>query len=164
MKKTLLTLFSALAIVLPTTVAAKGYQSVVVNKSDATVLAIQGEQGMKSTVSDDILRFTLPNDSYIELPLNEVTGWEYSEQTGDAQWTSISGITVNPDVVVRQTATGIAIMNLPENSTATLTAINGVTVKSIKASGNCEINYDGLQNGVYLLSFNNQTIKIALNR
>lgn len=164
MKKTLLTLSTALALILPCSLSAKGYQSVVVNKTDATVLAIQGEQGMKSTVADNTLRFLLPNESYIELPLDEVTGWEYSDQAGDAQWTSISGITVNPDAIVRQTATGVTLFNLPENSVVTLTAINGMTVKKLTAGGSCEIAFDGLQNGIYLLSFNNQTIKIALNR
>ena len=114
--------------------------------------------------TDNTLRFMLPDESYIELPLDEVTGWEYSDQAGDAQWTSISGVTVNPDAIVRQTATGVTIFNLPENSIVTLTAINGITVKSLTASGSCQIEFEGLQNGIYLLSFNNQTIKIALNR
>lgn len=164
MKKTLLTLSTALALIIPCTVSAKGYQSVVVNKADATVLAIQGDQGMKLTAADNTLRFMLPDESYIELPLDEVTGWEYSDQAGDAQWTSISGVTVNPDAIVRQTATGVTIFNLPEHSIVTLTAINGITVKNLTASGSCQIEFEGLQNGIYLLSFNNQTIKIALNR
>ena len=164
MKKTLLSLSVALAIMLPHMASAKGYQSIVVTKTDATVLAIQGEQNLRATAKDQVLRFETPDESYIEIPLDEVTGWEYSEQAGDAQWTSISGVEMSSDVVITRTASGINLQNLPDNSVVTLTDIKGITLKSVKASGSCNIEFNGLQSGMYMLSFNNQTIKIYLTR
>lgn len=164
MKKSLLTLATALAILAPMAVQAKGYQSVIVTKTDATVLAIQGEQGMKATTKEQTLRFVTPDESFIEIPLDEVTGWEYSQQHGDAQWTSISGAEINPNIVLTRTTTGIMLQNLPDNSSITLTALNGTVVSSLKVSGYCEIPFDSLQNGIYLLTFNNQTVKIAVSR
>lgn len=164
MKKSLLTLFAAAALILPATMSAKGYQSVLVSKTDNTTLAIQGSQGMKATAMDNILRFTTPDEAYIEIPLNEVTGWEYSDGTGDHEWTAIDGVEAEADVTLTRTATGISIANLPDNSVVTLTALSGITVKHLIASGTCTISFEGLQTGVYMLSFNNQTIKIAVTR
>lgn len=164
MKKSLLTLFAAVALILPATMSAKGYQSVLVSKTDNTTMAIQGSQGMKASVTDNTLRFTTPDEAYIEIPLNEVAGWEFSQGTGDHEWTAIDGVAADADVTITRTANGISIANLPDNTVVTLTSISGITVKHLTASSSCNISLEGLQSGVYLLTFNNQTIKIAVTR
>ena len=163
MKRILLSALALIAMMAPMGASAKGYPSVVGAKTDSSPRAIQGKKGMMAMVEDDHLKF-ITDDSYIAVPLDEVKGWAYSTAPGDAEWTGIDGASVMPDAVVTYTGNSVELSNIGENVNVTLTALNGMTVFSLKASGACSVPLDGLQSGVYVLSFDGQTIKIAVSR
>gem|GEM_PF-1425613 len=141
----------------------KGWQSVVVTKSDGSTVAVQGEKDFSATMADGELRFE-SSKGYIAIPLDEVKRWIYSNEPGDAEWASISAPSVASDIIVKRFGNVIILENLPEGSHVGLVALNGVTLLSAVASESYKVDLSDMESGLYLLTFNNQTIKIAVSR
>ena len=56
----------------------------------------------------------------------------------------------------------IILSNLPEGSTVTLCSIDGRIVKSSRAEGDYELSISELPKGIYVLTYNKNTLKIAV--
>lgn len=141
----------------------KGWQTVVVIKNDGSTVAVQGEKDFFAKMADGELRFE-SSKGYIAIPLDEVKRWVYSTEPGDAEWASISAPSVASDVIVKRLGNVIMLENLPAGSHVGLVALNGVTLLSAVASESYKIDLSDMESGLYLLTFNNQTIKIAVSR
>ncbi len=160
-------LAAAVALVaLPT--AAAAYKSVVVNHADGGTTKITMESGM--TTKFDAGNLLLECDKgEIRLPVENLKNWTFSAENGlDNLWEdkTLSGIdAVGSDVVgLEQTGERLLLTNLPEKSKVMLVSMEGRVVAMATATGTCELSLAGLSKGVYVLTYNEKSVKIALTR
>lgn len=155
----------AVAMLLALGVAdASGYQSVVVNMADGTSLAIQGSQGMTAAIADGELRFMNTDETFISLQLNEVKGWDFSSMPGDAEWSALDCIPGDAQTILTRTSDALILENLPSGSYVRFVSLSGITISAATVSGAYSISLAGIPSGVYMLTYNNKTVKIAVSR
>ncbi len=141
-----------------------GYQSVVVNMADGTSLAIQGSQGMTASIADGELRFMNTDETFISLQLNEVKGWEFSSIPGDAEWSALDCISGDAQTALIRTSDALILENLPAGSHVRFVSLSGIAISAATVSGTYSISLAGISSGVYMLTYNNKTVKIAVSR
>lgn len=143
--------------------AATLYKSVVVNKTDDTFLQITMEQDMTTRFEDGELVLTCSLGD-VKIPVEEVRNLTFSTENGQNDlWLGIDiadADAVNVDIVNNRAI----FSNLPEGSHISLTAIDGRVVKSATAAGDYEFAFGQLTQGVYILTYNNHSLKIAITR
>ena len=102
----------------------------------------------------------------ITIPLSDVRNWTFSTEEGSSdQWASIGGVSEDSAVTIQLQEGCITLGNLPEGSSVSLTAINGVGVAAANSvSGEYTIPTDTLTKGIYILTVNNRSFKVALSR
>ena len=138
-----------------------GYRSIVFHRTNGTALAIAMEDDMTVNLENGNIAMACSKGT-LSVAIAEMKYWTYSKQQGDdSQWSGIESI-VGDAVNVVVSDNFITIQNLPENSNISLVAMDGRVVAAGKASGSYEIAINGLTTGVYVLTYNNNAIKIAV--
>lgn len=140
---------------------AEGYRSVVFNQTDGTTLAITVETGMSTLVTDGYITMSCEK-GVLSLPAAEVTGWTFSREPGTDF--EIAGIeTPEADAVEVVVGTDdIALHGLAAGTKVMLTAVDGRVVASTTSTDTVSIPTGHLTTGVYILTYNDKSIKIAL--
>lgn len=141
-----------------------GIKSVVLNYTDGTSTAIAIENDMTTSLANGELKLSCSKGD-ITASTDDLKHWTYSTLPGDSQlWMGINLPTT--DTIAIQVQQGCVYMsNLPAGCYVALTAIDGRTVYAQKTpGGQLTINTSSLQKGIYVLTYNNKSIKIALNR
>lgn len=164
MKNIFKSIAAAVLLLFPAAGGAVAYRSVVIQCADGTEVVVTGEKGMTLVFNDDEMRFTKPNSQYMAFPLTEVKGWRFSAAQGDTPWSGINDTDSDSMIKVTYSSDAVMLSGLPANSVVTLTALNGVKVYQSVASDVLAIDLSELTAGLYLLTYNNTTLKIALGR
>lgn len=141
--------------------AINGYRSIVFHHIDGKTTAVGIEDNMTTKVADGKVSLECAKGS-IEVPCDSLKYWDYAVAEGDRdRW---AGLTLIEDdaVGVVMSDYGVRLYNLPDGSIVSLTAIDGRTVLSDRASGSYEIAFSTLSHGVYVLTYNRKSIKIVV--
>lgn len=142
---------------------AGGYKSVVITKDDNSTLAITMEDGMTSMVQDG--EFLLQCDKgTMAMPVSEVKKITFSENAGESIEDQLSGIemTETDAVVLVQNFDNVTMENLPADTQVMLVNMSGQVMHSAVASGHHVVSLSGLSTGVYVLTYGNKSLKIAV--
>ena len=145
--------------------AGTGYRSIAVKHADHHLSVITIESGMTTKTSDGNLELSSDKGA-ITIPLSDVRNWTFSTEEGSSdKWASIGGVSEDSAVTIQLQEGCITLGNLPEGSSVSLTAINGVGVAAANSvSGEYTIPTDTLTKGIYILTVNNRSFKVALSR
>ncbi len=140
---------------------AENYRSVVFSRTDGTTLALTVESGMSTIVADGSITMSC-EIGILSLPTSEITKWTFSTQPGmDFGLAGIDAPQADAvEVIVSDGA--IALNGLADGSKVMLTAVDGRVVASMTASGHATLSTSGLHGGVYILTYNDKSLKIAL--
>lgn len=156
-------LLSAIVMVAASTAVASvnGYKSIVLHHVDGEQLAITMENGMTTKVANGNLMLECPKGT-ITKPLDNLKFWNYTLQPGvDFETAGVGKI--GGDVVGLVVENDrIAFQNLPANSVVGLISVDGRVILSDKAEGYYEVSLTDLSHGVYILTYNGKSLKIAV--
>lgn len=138
-----------------------GYRSIVFHRTDGSTIAITMEDNMTVNLTNGNVELTCKKGIF-SAAIEDVKYWTYSKSEGENdKWAGIENI-IGETVSVIVTDDYINLQNLPENSTIGLVAIDGRVIVSDKASREYEISLSELTHGVYVLTYNGKSIKIAV--
>ena len=153
MKKIVIPLLWGLFATIPQPLPATSYKSIIVNQSDG--------DDMKTTVAEGNLVITCTKGDIV-LPVIDIKNWTFSTSAGsDDVWTGIESPTASGTNCILN-SDRIILSNLPEGSTVSLCSIDGRIVKSSRAEGDYELSISELPKGIYVLTYNKNTLKIAV--
>lgn len=139
------------------------YKSMVFEGNDSKLTLVNMEDGMTATIADGLMTLSCDKGE-IYFNLAELRNWTFSAQEGSSDlWAGIEAPATDA-VTISWSGDVITIQGLPEGSAVSLTAIDGRTVRSLRAGESCSIPTSGLSAGVYVLTYNNKSIKVALGR
>ena len=141
------------------------YRSVVVHRHDGTSVAIGLDADLAASIADGALVFS-SSKGLVSLSAEEVHYWSFSTENPDQNiWTGLETAAVRT-VTVTCDGGNIALSNLNAGSRVALVAINGQTVAEAvaDASGVCTLTASDFRNGVYILHYDNHSIKLILGR
>ncbi|MCM1348432.1 MAG: T9SS type A sorting domain-containing protein [Firmicutes bacterium] len=165
---TLLGLCAAIVgVSLSATAAGKNYKSVVFEHTDSHLTKVNFEYGFTTMFEngDMVLYYTKGTNYYeIRQPLAEIRNWVFSTEAGSSDlWAGIDGaLSDAPGVVLNWSGKNIELTNLPVNSTVMLTAVSGQTLLSEQATGTFTVSTEMLVPGVYVLTINDKSFKVAV--
>lgn len=160
MRKFLLTVIVMVAA--STAVASvNGYKSIVLHHLDGEQLAITIEDGMTTKVANGNLTLECDKGT-ITKPLDNLKFWNYSLQPGVDFETAGIGVVEGDMIGLVVENERIVFQNLPVNSVVGLVAVDGRVILSDKAAGYYEIPLSELTHGVYILTYNGKSLKIAV--
>ena len=138
-----------------------GYRSIVFNRTNGTAVAIAMEDDMTVNIADGEVVLACAKGSF-SVAISDLKYWTYSMKEGDnSQWSGVENI-IGDAVNVVLSDDYVSLQNLPANSTVGLVAMDGRVIVSDKASGSYEINLSGLTRGVYVLTYNGNSLKFAV--
>lgn len=139
-------------------VSAEAYRSVVITTKSGEDFTVNLSSQLSTTFADGNMVFT---DTYVDVtvPMAEVTGWYYSNTVVVEAESPVA-----EEVNIDHNGATIDLTGLKDNSRVSLTAIDGRTVMEATASQAFTVDLSGLTTGVYVLTVNNQSYKIAVNR
>lgn len=138
-----------------------GYRSMVFNHTNGSVIAITMEDNMSVNLTNGNVELSCAKGT-ITFSIDGLKYWSYSENEGDnTQWSNIDEITGDA-VNISITDSYIFLQNLPENSSVGLVAMDGRVIVADKASGEYQLNISELAQGVYILTYNETSIKFAV--
>lgn len=164
MKKKLLVAMMAIAGAFATTHAAT-YQSLLFKTTDPSVLlCVHMEDDMTLKVEDNAVKMECSSGT-IEVPLSETTSWSFSTNGGSSDlWARIDDVTPDKETIdVTMTGDKIVISNLPDGAQVSVYSLDGMMVSTTAATaGTAEIHTASMMPGMYVLSFANQSLKIAV--
>lgn len=141
---------------------AAGYRSIEINCKDGTQMKVSMESGMTTVFDTDAMTLKCDKGD-LSLNLSNVANWKFSTEAGsDEHWASIDELPAIDGVTIERDANRIALHNLPAGSQVMLVTIEGRVVNRCVTSGDYELSLSTLTTGVYVLSFNNNAIKIAV--
>ena len=143
--------------------AATTYRSVVFNKTDGEKFALTVESGMTTLVSDGYI--TMSCDlGVVSLPVSDVTSWTFSTEPGtDFKVAGVDTPAEDLDLVELVVNEGSLTLNgLAEGSKVMLVSVDGRVVASTVGEGTLTLPISSLHAGVYILTYNDKSIKIAL--
>lgn len=161
MKKIVIPLLWGLFATIPQPLPATSYKSIIVNQSDGSEMKVTIEDDMKTTVAEGNLVITCTKGDIV-LPVIDIKNWTFSTSAGsDDVWTGIESPTASGTNCILN-SDRIILSNLPEGSTVSLCSIDGRIVKSSRAEGDYEFSISELPKGIYVLTYNKNTLKIAV--
>lgn len=162
MKKILpIIMFAIIAMCAPQVKGATAYRSVVIEKTDGTLMRVAMENDMTAKVSEGEVIFSSGKGD-IKFPISDLRHWSYSTEAGlDNLWTDIDEIDAD-SVGVERGYMMVSFKNLPAGSLVSLMALDGRTVGQWKAEGYFEVSLTDLTPGVYVLTYNDKSIKVAV--
>lgn len=155
----------AISVVGMTAMAASEYKSIVIHKTDGSSLAVTMETDLAATFNAGNLQLSCSKGDIL-IPSDEVSKWTFSTEPGTAfELAGIDGVVAEADgVSVSVLSDRVVMENLPVNSTVSLVGVDGRVVSLDKVSGHHELPLTGLQGGVYVLTYNNNSLKIIARR
>ena len=161
MKKIVIPLLLGLFAIIPHHLPAASYKSIIVNQSDGSEMKVTIEDDMKTAVAEGNPVITCTKGDIV-LPVIDIKNWTFSTSAGsDDVWTGIESPTASGTNCILN-SDRIILSNLPEGSTVTLCSIDGRIVKSSRAEGDYEFSISELPKGIYVLTYNKNTLKIAV--
>lgn len=161
MKRIFILMFSIVGMILtaiPT--RAEVYRSVVFNRTDGSKLALTVESGMKTQVKHGLIIMEF-EQGVIKYPCSDFTGWTFSKDLGLDFEAGVSNR--QEDVVeVKIGSDNILINGLAAGSRVMLAALDGSIIASLTADDVVSIPVENLTPGIYVLTYNDKSLKIAL--
>lgn len=144
--------------------AANIYRSIMLDLTDGTFMLIAMESDMNVTMENgEVVMSSGKGD--IRMPISDIQHWTFSSEAGaNDLWAGIEDVDNTPGVEVEKDVNYIRFKNLPSNSKLMLAGIDGKVYGTWTADGYFELPLSGLNGGVYLLSYNGKTIKIAVGK
>ncbi len=142
---------------------ASGYKSVVITKDDNSTLAITMEDDMTSMVQDG--EFVLQcSKGLLAMPVSEVRKLTFSAEPGENIEDQLAGVDtpVADAVVLVQNLDNVTMENLPADTQVMLVNIAGQVLHSAVVTGHHSVSLRGLSSGVYVLTYGNESLKIAV--
>lgn len=141
--------------------AATPCQSVQLNYSDNSSMLIHIEGDMTTRFEDGNLLMQCSKGD-IAVPVSKLKSFSFSTLPGsDKEWMGIESVFTESTTIVIDGST-LNINNLNPGSHVTITNMAGQTVKSITAGGNIEFSLNDLHKGIYVVTVNNKSLKIAV--
>ena len=143
---------ATLLLFLALSFSAVAQNSLAVYLNDGTSASFSIEEQPKITFSGEIFNITSANAT-MDFSRADVKNFKFEERTSTAVETPTTGsATVTDD--------GIRIDGLSQNSSVALYNIAGKVLQTITATdGSCTISLKELPSGIYLINYNNKTIK-----
>lgn len=164
MKKFYSLIFALMGLCMFVPAKAETYKSVVFHKTDGTTLALTVESGLTTVVGSGEIAMSC-DLGIITLPTTEVTKWTFSTEPGmDFGLAGINTPEADANAAVEVTVGSgyVSLAGLQDGSSVMLTSIDGRVVAAKTAAGDVTIPTDQLTAGVYILTFNDKSLKIAL--
>lgn len=162
MKKTLKAAALALTLLGASTATAAPIRSILVRHTDGTSTHItMMTKEFNTSFADGMMRISSEKGT-LEYPLANLSNWTFKTSLGEV-WAGVEA-TEAETFTIKLQADGVALGNLPSHSSLTLAGTDGRTHFAAEAEGNEFISFDGLTGGVYLLTINGKTFKIAIDR
>lgn len=138
-------------------------RSMVLRHTDTHTTVISLESGMTTSLSDGRLILSCPLGT-VSYPVSELAYWTYSDADGSADaWSGVADATSASGIMVVWSADGLCISGLSEGSRVRLADMSGVVLREFTASDGCVLGTDEIQPGVYVLTVNDKSFKIARN-
>lgn len=131
-----------------------GYKSVVVTLHDGSSTKIDLTDGMKTTFDETNVVFA-DDVFHLEFEKSQVAKFEFSETSGINE-IGASGAEFEHGI--------LTLSGMPSNSKIAIYTIAGTCVEAIEFAGNCNIDLNNLQAGVYIVNINNVSYKIAISK
>lgn len=140
-------------------VQSETFKGMLISKTDGSTVALDMASDMETTVVDNNLVFSKGGKGgtdVVTVPVAQVKTWKFSQ-------TSVAGLS---EVAVAEqmqlVGKTVIIDGLKAATPVQVISASGQTVLSTVATGRCELSLEGLAAGVYVISYNNQTLKIAV--
>ena len=137
-------------------VQSETFKGMLISKTDGSTVALDMASDMETTVVDNNLVFSKGGTDAVTVPVAQVKTWKFST-------TSVTGLS---EVAVAEqmqlVGKTMIIDGLKAATPVQVISASGQTVLSTVATGRCELSLEGLAAGVYVISYNNQTLKIAV--
>lgn len=137
-------------------VQSETFKGMLISKTDGSTVALDMASDMETTVVDNNLVFSKGGTDVVTVPVAQVKTWKVSK-------TSVTGLS---EVAVAEqmqlVGKTVIIDGLKAATPVQVISASGQTVLSTVATGRCELSLEGLAAGVYVISYNNQTLKIAV--
>lgn len=137
-------------------VQSETFKGMLISKTDGSTVALDMASDMETTVVDNNLVFSKGGTDAVTVPVAQVKTWKFST-------TSVTGLS---EVAVAEqmqlVGKTVIIDGLKAATPVQVISASGQTVLSTVATGRCELSLEGLAAGVYVISYNNQTLKIAV--
>ena len=139
-------------------VSAESYRSMVVTTKSGEDFTVNLTSQLSTTFVGGVM---ILSDIYVHVGvhMSDVTGWYYSNTVVDEAESPVAD-----DVNVAHNGASIDINGLKDNSRLSLVTIDGRVVMEATASQTFTVDLSGLTNGVYVLTVNDQSYKIAVNK
>lgn len=143
--------------------AAVAARSMVLRHADTHTTVISLESGMTTVLADGQLVLSCPLGT-ISYPVSGLTYWTYSGDAGSADaWSGVAEAAATGKIRVVWTAEGLYISGLDECSQVRLTDMSGIVLRELTVSDGCVVGNDEIRPGVYVLTVNGKSFKIARN-
>ena len=139
------------------------YKSILIDLIDGSEVSLSLNREMTVQVTDGNLAIT-NLEVHFAMPVEDIRKWTFSTKPGtdDGCYTGISDVKTNT-VLIAYNDDKVVFDNLPAGSAINLVSIHGRVLKTAKTSGHYEMSLTGLR-GIYLLTYNNNSLKIAIGQ
>lgn len=165
MKKFVLPLLGALLTA--ALAAATSYRSLVIHRADDSVVAVNIEENMTTSVADGNLQITNGKHT-LSLPVGELTYWNFSTEAGPSLETAgIETVSADrPQVTITLTGSTLQLSGLPAGGCrVSLFATDGRLILDRRvSSGETSLDISGLAPALYILRYDKYSLKISLGR
>ncbi|MDE7411754.1 MAG: T9SS type A sorting domain-containing protein [Paramuribaculum sp.] len=141
-----------------------GYKSVVITKDDNTTLAITMEDDLTSEVRDGEFVLQCSKGS-LAWPVSEVKKFTFSAELGESfEEHLLAGVDtpVADAVVLVNNLDNVTMENLPADTQVMLVNVAGQVLHNAVVTGHHSVSLSGLSTGVYVLTYGNKSLKIAV--
>lgn len=139
-------------------VLAESYRSVLVTKTDGTYFIVAGEKNLTAKFADNDMTFAVGDNVIISLPVEDVKGWELSEESNVKEFNSDYAITCKYE------EGALTLTGLGNKSIVRMTDISGVVISEATASESYTIDVSHLFSGIYVLSCKEKSFKIHIKQ
>lgn len=138
-----------------------GYKSVVFHNTDGSSFAVAMEDGMTTRVAGGNVTLSCAKGDVV-VPCDRLKFWNYSASDGDSGlWQGLE--LVGSDMVgVVLESDRISLHNLPQDSMVGLYSVDGRMIVNARVSEYYEIPTSSLTRGVYVLTYNGKSLKVAV--
>lgn len=141
------------------TASAETFRSMVIETYDGNDMTINLSSELTTTFADGEMLFKGDNVN-VAVPMAAVKGWSYSNNVYDA----VADNVAEDGVSLSDRGDCIVIYGLKDASQVSLCTVDGRVLLNEKVSGEYTLGLTDLVKGVYVLTVNKQSFKIAVNR
>lgn len=142
--------------------AATPLKSVQINYADNSTMLVHIEGDMSTKFEDGNLLMQCSKGN-ISIPVSKLKGFSFSTLPGsDKEWLALESVK-SETISFTISADNLCISNLEPGTKITVTNIAGQTLKSLSArTTEVQLPLDNFTKGIYILTVNNKSLKIAL--